>query len=145
MPRTNLRKPVLNEVQGQRTAYFVAARGAGTTSTPAWRRRTPDETGSTRAPRARNKKAHRFNGGDTINLNRVPRGRHRILSWHHCCAVPEALGSLNDAFPPLKRWAFLFRPAGRDSGHAPSEAEGRVEGARKRGTADKIFGGKLAA
>jgi hypothetical protein len=28
--------------------------------------------------------------------------------------VPEALGSLLAAYPPLKRWAFLFRPAKRD-------------------------------
>ena len=55
-----------------------------------------------------------------------------------CCAVPEALGSLTDAFPPLKRWAFLFRPAGRDSGHATNKAEGSGDervtgtGARRR-------------
>ena len=38
------------------------------------------------------------------------------------CAVPEALRSVAYAFPPLKRWAFLFRPAERDwrSGKAPS-------------------------
>ncbi len=45
---------------------------------------------------------------------RVPRGRHKILSWLCGYVVPGALGRWNDVFPPLKRWAFLFRPARRD-------------------------------
>jgi len=59
--------------------------------------------------------AHGFNRGWREEGTRVPRGRHKISGWRRGCAVPKALGHLFSGFPPLKRWAFLFRPARRDS------------------------------
>jgi len=47
--------------------------------------------------------------------------------------VPEALGFFTLAFPALKRWAFLFRPAERDWGAPQQQICHREPAARREG------------
>jgi hypothetical protein len=60
-----------------------------------------------------------------------PPGTAQGFSPGRRCVVPGALGLLTQVFPPLKRWAFLSRPAWRDSRVSDSSLNATSNGVRE--------------